>query len=110
RLFTASDSGGVLLCKLMSIRGGTDENVVSFPFDEIGHLYGVSRTHIRRLMTRAELEGLVRLIEPGGRKIEILPALDDIFDNVVAIHVAKAQFDIHLANGDYDLLPIDRCD
>lgn len=112
RLFATSDSGGTLLCKLMAIKyseGSSGEGTIAFPFDEIGELYGVSRTHIRRLMKKAEVGGLVRLLEDGGRKIEILPPLTDVFENMVASHVARAQFDMHLANGDYDLLPVDRC-
>lgn len=111
QLFAISDGGGVLLCKLMTMKErqpADRENIVSFPYDEIGNLFGVSRTHIRRLMKRAEAEGLVRLLEDGGRQIEILPALNDVFENMVAAHIARAQFDIHLANRDYDLLPIDR--
>ncbi|SDP52397.1 helix-turn-helix domain-containing protein [Phyllobacterium sp. OV277] len=111
KLFAISDGGGILLCKLMSMKGQPStvtENTVCFPYDDIGHLYGVSRTHIRRLMKRAEAEGLVRLLEDGGRRIDILPPLDDVFENMVAAHIARAQFDIHLANKDYDLLPIDR--
>ncbi|MBA8879055.1 hypothetical protein [Phyllobacterium myrsinacearum] len=111
QLFAISDGGGVILCKLMALKYAqpvAEQNIVSLPYDEIGHLYGVSRTHIRRLMQRAEIEGLVHVLEDGGRKIEILPPLDDVFENMVAAHIARVQFDIHLANKDYDLLPIDR--
>ncbi|MEP7452846.1 hypothetical protein [Phyllobacterium sp. SB3] len=110
QLFSITDSGVMLLCKLMTIKNsgrGGDVHAVSFPFDEIGHLYGVSRTHIRRLMKRAEDDGLVRLLETGGRKVELLPRLDDVFAEMVASRVARAQFDIHLANGEYHMLPID---
>ncbi|MBB3147417.1 CRP-like cAMP-binding protein [Phyllobacterium trifolii] len=109
RLFAASGNGEILLCKLMSLKNSPGDSLVSFPFDEIGSLYGVSRTHIRRLMKRAEAEGLVRLLEAGGRKVKILPPLVDAFENMVAAHVAKTQFGMHLANKDYDLLPIGRC-
>ncbi|MBZ9603715.1 hypothetical protein [Phyllobacterium chamaecytisi] len=109
RLFAASGSGEILLCKLMSLKKSPGDNLVSFPFDEIGSLYGVSRTHIRRLMKRAEAEGLVHLLEAGGRKVKILSPLVDVFENMVAAHVAKTQFGMHLANKDYDLLPIERC-
>ena len=111
RLFATSDSGRILLCKLMSLKNSRPlikDNTVSFPFEDIGILYGVSRTHIRRLMKKAETEGLVLLLEDGGRKIKVLPPLVDVFETMVAAHVARAQFDIHLANKDYDLLPIDR--
>ncbi|GLS30998.1 hypothetical protein SAMN04488498_11473 [Mesorhizobium albiziae] len=107
-LFAASDGGAILLFKLMSMDGASaDERVVEFPFDEIGPLFGVSRTHIRRLMKKAEAEGLVRLLQDGGRQVQILPQLQDVFESIVAMNVARAQFDMHLANGDYDLLPFD---
>lgn len=110
RLFTTSESGAILLCKLMWMKSSSaDDGTVSFPFDEIGHLYGVSRTHIRRLMQKAEAEGLVRLLEGGGRRVEVLPTLMEVFANIVAVHVARVQFNVHLANRDYDLLPMDRC-
>ena len=110
RLFANSDSGTMLLCKLMSLRQSHSDTMVRFPFDEIANLYGVSRTHIRRLMTSAAAEGLVRLRELGGRWVEILPPLTEIFYKFVASHVAKVQFDVHLANKDYDLLPpVDLC-
>ena len=110
-LFANSDSGGMLLYKLMSLgnpQHPSDDSRISFPFDEIGHLYGVSRTHIRRLMKKAEAQGFVRLHEEGGRSVEILPPLRDLFENIVAARLARAQFDIHLANEDFHLLPIDR--
>lgn len=110
-LFAVSDGGEILLFKLMCVSGAlpaADENVVEFPFDEIAPLFGVSRTHIRRLMKKAEAEGLVRLLQEGGRRVQILPPLRDVFENIVAMNVTRAQFDMHLANGDYDLLPFDR--
>lgn len=109
-LFATSDGGEILLFKLMSLVGSsssaTDETV-EFPFDEIAPLFGVSRTHIRRLMRKAEAEGFVRLLQDGGRKVEILNPLREIFENIVAMNVTRAQFDMHLANEDYDLLPFD---
>ncbi|MEP7454206.1 hypothetical protein [Phyllobacterium sp. SB3] len=109
RLFANSDSGQMLLCKLMSSRQSHADTLVNFPFEEIANLYGVSRTHIRRLMKVAEAEGLVRLHERGGRRVEILPPLTEMFGKIVASHIAKVQFDIHLANEDCDLLPVDLC-
>ena len=111
QLFATSDGGEILLFKLMSIGDAGqpgDEHVVEFPFDEIAPQFAVSRTHIRRLMKKAEAEGLVRLLQDGGRKIQILPPLRDVFENLVAMNVTRAQFDMHLANRDYDLLPFDR--
>jgi hypothetical protein len=109
-VFTSTDGGMVLLLKLLSLRGtdeSSDGNVVEFPFDEIGSLFGLSRTHVRRLMRKAEAGGFVRLLQKGGRRIEILSTLDDLFENVVAANVAGAQLDLHLARGDDELLRLD---
>jgi hypothetical protein len=104
-IFDMRDSGAILLCKLMTMRCCEDDNVVSFPFEQVAQLYGVSRTHIRRLILNAESEGLLKIVEDGGQKILLRPALIDIFEHMVAAQIAKAQFDIHVANKDYDLLP-----
>jgi hypothetical protein len=109
-IFNTSDGGKILLLKLMSMRDASqlvDEDTVEFPYDEVGTLFGLSRTHVRRLMKKAETSGFVRLLQDGGRRVQILPPLETLFENVVASNVAQAQFDIHLANGDYDLLPVD---
>lgn len=110
RIFTETDGGITILCKLMAMRpisqsaGGY---VVEFPFDQVAQLFNVSRTHIRRLIRKAESEGLLKVLEDGGRKIQILPPLQGSFEGMVATIIARAQFDVHLANGDYDLLPYD---
>ncbi len=108
--FATSDGSEILLLKLMSMSAtsqSADEGIVEFPYDEIAPLFGVSRTHIRRLMRKAEAEGFVHLLQEGGRRVQILPPLRDVFENIVAMNVTRAQFDMHLANGDYDLLPFD---
>lgn len=113
QIFDRSDGGKILLLKLMSMKDTAQpsgESVVEFPFEEVGPLFGLSRTHVRRLMKKAEAGGFVRLLEDGGRQVQILPPLEAFFENIVAVNVARAQFDIHLANGDYDLLPIDCLD
>ncbi|MEI5679923.1 helix-turn-helix domain-containing protein [Mesorhizobium sp. CCNWLW179-1] len=109
-IFDTSDGGKILLLKLMSLKDtgqSSVEDTVEFPFEEVGSLFGLSRTHVRRLMKKAEAGGFVRLLEDGGRRVQILPPLEAFFENIVALNVARAQFDLHLANGDYDLLPID---
>ena len=102
-LFTTADGGMAVLFKLLSLYDDASQSrghAVEFPFDEMGSLFGSSRTHIRRLMKSAEAGGYVRLLEKGGRKIEILPPLEDLFENVVAASVARAQLDVHLARGE----------
>jgi DNA-binding MarR family transcriptional regulator len=103
RAFTDSEGGTTLLLKLMSLREPgwrTGDQIIDFPYDEIGALFGLSRTHVRRLMRRAEAAGFVRLLQKGGRQVRILPALEDLFENLVAANIARAQFDMALAGRD----------
>jgi hypothetical protein len=48
---------------------------IEVPYAEIGGRFGVSRTHIRDLLSEAEANGLVKLHARGGRSVEILPRL-----------------------------------
>jgi DNA-binding MarR family transcriptional regulator len=100
QVFMDADGGAILLFKLLSLKGKTWQSgdaIVEFPFDEIGSLFGLSRTHVRRLMRKAEAAGFVRLLQKGGRQVRILQPLEDLFENIVAASVARAQLDMQLA-------------
>lgn len=100
RVFMGTDGGTILLFKLMSLKGAAwqaGDATVEFPFEEIGSSFGLSRTHIRRLMRKAEAAGFVRLLQRGGRQVRILPPLVDLFENIVAASVVRSQLDMHLA-------------
>jgi hypothetical protein len=43
------------------------------PYMQAADRFGVSRTHVRNLMTDAQSAGLVRIVGRGGHSIEILP-------------------------------------
>ncbi len=45
------------------------------PYTDVGNRFGVSRTHVRRLLRAAENAGLVKLHARGGHRVEILPRL-----------------------------------
>lgn len=100
QVFMTADGGTTLLFKLLSLKdtaSQSDASIVEFPFEEIGSLFGLSRTHIRRLMRKAEAAGFVQLLQKGGREVRILPPLEDLFENIVAASIARAQLDMHLA-------------
>lgn len=100
RVFMGTDGGTILLFKLMSLEGPgwqAGNSTVEFPYEEIGASFGLSRTHIRRLMNNAEAAGFVRLLQKGGRQIRILLPLVDLFENIVAASVVRAQLDTQLA-------------
>jgi hypothetical protein len=45
------------------------------PYTDVGDRFGVSRTHVRRLLSAAQDAGLVKLQARGGHRVEILPRL-----------------------------------
>jgi DNA-binding transcriptional ArsR family regulator len=54
------------------------------PYADVGNRFGVSRTHVRKLLVAAEEAGLVRLRERGGHRVEILPRLWSSHDRGIA--------------------------
>lgn len=102
RVFMGPDGGTILLFKLLSLKDARQANdpVVEFPFEEVGPLFGLSRTHVRRLMRKAEAEGFVGLLRNGGRQVQILPPLVDLFENIVAASIVRSQLDMQLALAD----------
>jgi hypothetical protein len=70
-----------LLCAAMSGGSGTHAAV---PYGDLGERFGISRTHVRRLLSDAAAAGLVRLHARGGRCVELLPRLWESFDRGMA--------------------------
>ena len=54
------------------------------PHAEVGDRFGVSRTHVRKLLVAAEQAGLVKLHARGGHRVEILPRLWSSYDRGLA--------------------------
>src|SRR5262249_47848817 len=50
---------------------------VALPYGDVGDRFGVSRTHVRKLLAAAEEAGLVKLHARGGHRVEILPRMWD---------------------------------
>jgi len=53
-------------------------------YSDLGDRFGVSRTHVRKLLVAAEEMDLVRLTKSGGQFVELKPALLQAFDRLVA--------------------------
>ncbi len=52
-----------------------DESSVVLSYAEVADRFGVSRTHVRGLLTAAEERGLLKLHGRGGRRVELLPRM-----------------------------------
>lgn len=97
-LFMGRDAGAMILIKLMQMVGPTGEATpLELSFAEIGARFGVSRTHVRRLLKDAEEQGLVRLTRGNGQVVEAMPALVQAFDRFVAESMAGHDLIYNLA-------------
>lgn len=54
------------------------------PYAEVGDRFGISRTHVRKLLVAAQEAGLVKLHARGGHRVEILPRLWASHDRGIA--------------------------
>jgi hypothetical protein len=85
-LFQGRDAGVMILIKMIHMAGdarGTKPLKISYA--DLGSRFGVSRTHVRKLLVDAEKLDLVRLTkEGGGQFVELLPPVLQAFDRLVA--------------------------
>lgn len=84
-LFQGRDAGVMILIKMIAMaeqQGGAAPLKISY--SDLGSRFGVSRTHVRKLLEAAEAMGLVRLTRTGGQSVELLPPLRQAFDRLVA--------------------------
>ncbi|WP_027057527.1 hypothetical protein [Mesorhizobium loti] len=73
------DAGMMVLIKLMQTGGAT--GLSSVAFTDLAKRFGISRTHVRRLLRDAEMEGLLRLSKAG---IALEPPLVTAFNRFLA--------------------------
>jgi DNA-binding FadR family transcriptional regulator len=65
----------VVAALLQAAMANPDGAHAAVPYSHIGDRFGISRTHVRRLLTTAEAAGLVKLHARGGQRLEVLPRL-----------------------------------
>ena len=83
-LFQGRDAGIMILIKMIHMakaNGGTEPLKISYA--DLGARFGVSRTHVRKLLETAEEMDLVRLSKDGGQFVELLPPVLAAFDRLV---------------------------
>ena len=84
-LFQSRDAGVMILIKMIRMargQGGAEPLKVSY--SDMGDRFGVSRTHVRKLLVAAEKMKLVRLTKAGGQFVELMPPVLQAFDRLVA--------------------------
>jgi CRP-like cAMP-binding protein len=91
-LFLTRDAGATILIKLVQIairdqenaRDGLQTRVSELSHEDIGALFGVSRTHVRKTLQDAAKQGLFTVSGRGHRLFEIMPVMWQAFDRFVA--------------------------
>jgi DNA-binding MarR family transcriptional regulator len=89
-LFQGRDAGVMILIKMIDMakaQGGAKSlgtTPLKISYSDLGGRFGVSRTHVRKLLAAAEEMDLVRLTKAGGHFVEMKPQLLQAFDRFVA--------------------------
>jgi hypothetical protein len=65
----------VIAALLQAAMESEDYPHTAVPYAKVGDRFGVSRTHVRKLLVTAEESGLVKLHARAGLRVEILPRL-----------------------------------
>jgi DNA-binding MarR family transcriptional regulator len=87
--FLNRNGGVMILIKLIQMIGGrADAAPVEVSYSDLGIRFGVSRTHVRKLLHEAERQSLVRLTKAGGQFVQVMPALVQAFDRFTADSMA----------------------
>jgi DNA-binding MarR family transcriptional regulator len=81
-LFGTREAGMMVLIKLLQTAGPAGD--AAFSYSDIGARFGVSRTHVRKLLKEAEVKGFVHLASGGGQLVQVMPALVQAFDRFLA--------------------------
>jgi hypothetical protein len=74
----------VIMALLQAAMEAGDGPHATVPYADVGDRFGVSRTHVRKLLTSAEEFGLVKLQARGGHRVEILPRMWSSWDHGMA--------------------------
>jgi hypothetical protein len=74
----------IIAALLQAAMAQPDHRHAAVPYADVGERFGVSRTHVRKLLVAAQDAGLVKLHGRGGRRVEILPRLWSSYDRGVA--------------------------
>lgn len=75
-LFFNRAAGSAVIAALFHAALAADEGPsVALPYGDVGERFGVSRTHVRKILVAAEAAGLVKLHGRGGHSVELLPRL-----------------------------------
>jgi DNA-binding MarR family transcriptional regulator len=83
-LFQGRDAGVMVLIKMIQMAKQSGAGPFKVSYSDLGGRFGVSRTHVRKLLEAAQEMDLVRLTKRRGQFVELMPSLLQAFDRLVA--------------------------
>jgi len=84
-LFFSHAAGPLIQTAVLKAAMDAPDPAAAVPYIDAADRFGVSRTHVRNLMTAAQAAGLVRITGRGGHSIEILPRWWTSYDRGLAV-------------------------
>jgi hypothetical protein len=84
-LFFNHAAGHVVSASLIQAAMAAHDLRAAVPYADVGERFGVSRTHVRKIVEEAQSAGLVRLHGRGGHRVEILPRFWASYDHGLAV-------------------------
>ena len=84
-LFFSHAAGPLIQYTVLKAAMDAGDPNAAIPYMEAADRFGVSRTHIRNLMSAAQSAGLVKIVGRGGHSIEILPRHWASYDRGLAV-------------------------
>jgi hypothetical protein len=84
-LFFSHAAGSLIMSLLLQAAMESEHPHAVIRYSDAADRFGVSRTHVRRLMENAQEAGLVKMSGAGGRFVEILPRFWASHDRGMAI-------------------------
>lgn len=86
--FMIREAGLMIIIKLIQLAGPNQDATREISYSDIGARFGVSRTHVRKLVQAAEKNGLMRLTRNRGQHVQLTPRLIAAFDRFFADSMA----------------------
>jgi hypothetical protein len=84
-LFFNHAGGSMVMTALLRAAMEAGDPHTALAYAEVGDRFGISRTHVRRMLVEAQDAGLVKLHGRGGHRVEILPRFWSSHDRGLAI-------------------------
>jgi len=98
-LFFKHAGGHMVSAALLQAAMATPDTHAAVRYAEIGDRFGISRTHVRTIVTEAQEAGLVRLDGRGGQRVQLLPAFLASYDRALAAGMLSHDMVHALATG-----------